>query len=77
MTDESVIRALTRSALSHLVSQVMAEESLSLPDALKAVYESRLYEQINDSQTGLYREGPVYLYGLFREGLASREKRAW
>lgn len=67
MSDEAIIRQLTRSALSHLVGKVMELRELSLSDALKVVYDSRLYTLIVNSKTGLYREGPLYLYSMLCE----------
>lgn len=67
MSDEAVIRQLTRSAISRLIGRVMDKQSLSLPDAMKIVYESKLFAKIKDRETGLYREGPVYLYSMLRE----------
>ena len=67
MSDEAIVRQLTRSAVSRLVEKVMKEESLPLADALRKVYDSKLFGQVNDPETGLYREGPVFLYGMLCE----------
>ena len=72
MSDEAVVRQLTRSATSRLVEKVMSSEGLSLPDALRKVYDSRLYGLINDAETGLYREGPVFLYEMLREEMIGK-----
>jgi len=34
---------------------------------LKIVYDAKLYGLIEDEETGLYREGPVYLYDMLCE----------
>ena len=67
MSDEAIVRQLTRSAISRLVEKVMKEEGLALADALRKVYESKLFGQVNDPETGLYREGPVFLYDMLCE----------
>lgn len=67
MSDEAVVRALTRSAISHLVGKVMEVRKVSLPDAMKIVCDSNLFKLINNSKTGLYREGPIYLYDMLAE----------
>ena len=67
MSDEAIVRQLTRSAVSRLVEKVMKEESLPLADALRKVYDSKLFGQVNDPETGLYREGPVFLYSMLCE----------
>lgn len=67
MSDEAIRRQLRRSAIVQLIEQVMKEEGVSLSDAVKVVYSSRLYGLIEDEATGLYREGPVYLYDMLCE----------
>ncbi len=67
MSDEAIVRQLTRSAISRLVEKVMKEEGLPLADALRKVYDSNLFGQVNDPETGLYREGPLFLYGMLCE----------
>ena len=67
MNDEAIVRQLTRSAISRLVEKVMKEEELPLADALRKVYDSKLFGQVNDPETGLYREGPLFLYGMLCE----------
>ena len=80
MSDEAIVRQLTRSAISRLVEKVMKEEELPLADALRKVYDSNLFGQVNDPETGLYREGPLFLYGmlceLYGQEIAQREQRS-
>ena len=67
MSDDAIVRQLTRSAVSRLVEKVMKEQALPLADALRKVYDSKLFGQVNDPETGLYREGPLFLYGMLCE----------
>ena len=67
MSDDAIVRQLTRSAVSRLVEKVMKEQALPLADALRKVYDSNLFGQVNDPETGLYREGPLFLYGMLCE----------
>ena len=60
-------RQLTRSAISRLVEKAMKEEGLPLADGLRRVYDSKLYGQVNDPETELYREGTVSLYDMLCE----------
>ena len=34
---------------------------------MRIVYESELYKKLQDPETGLYREGPLYLYDMIAE----------
>ncbi len=67
MSDEAVIKALTRSATSHLIGKVMEVRKVAMPDAMKIVCSSILFKKINDPKTGLYREGPIFLYDMLAE----------
>ena len=73
MSDEAIRRQLRRSAITLLIEWVMKKESVSLPDAMKIVYDSKLYGLIEDELTGLYREGPVYLYDMLCEERGSAQ----
>ena len=53
----------------------MKEEELALADALRKVYESKLFGQVNDPETGLYREGPVFLYDMLCEEIKGEVNR--
>ena len=43
------------------------EMGLAIKDAMRIVYSSNLYEKLQDPETGLYREGPAYLYDMLAE----------
>ena len=45
----------------------MENEGLDIKDAMRVVYDSRLYADLSNPDTGLYREGPVYLYDMLCE----------
>ena len=42
-------------------------EGLGIKEAMRVVYDSRLYADLSNPDTGLYREGPVYLYDMLCE----------
>ena len=48
-------------------ASVMENEDLGIKDAMRVVYNSRLYADLSNPDTGLYREGPVYLYDMLCE----------
>lgn len=54
-------------ATRDLCDSVMRHEGLDLKQALKVVYVSKLYSLMSDPETGLSREGPVYLYDMLCE----------
>ena len=54
-------------ATRELCASVMENEGLDIKDAMRVVYDSRLYADLSNLDTGLYREGPVYLYDMLCE----------
>ena len=60
-------RSLFDCAASDLCALVAEREGLSIKEAMRAVYPSSTYAKLGDPETGLYREGPMYLYELFCE----------
>jgi hypothetical protein len=59
-------------ATGNLCAWVAEKESLTIKEAMRIGYSSGLYEKLQDPETGLYREGPAYLYDMLCEerGLA-------
>ena len=54
-------------ATSDLVECVVHYEGVSMSEALDMVYKSKLHRKMEDPLTGLYREGPIYLYDMLCE----------
>jgi len=57
-------QALFEGATSDLIDYVMRYENLELRPAMDVVYRSQLFPKLENPKTGLYREGPVYLYDM-------------
>lgn len=60
-------KSLFDGATSDLIDYVMRYERLPMQKAMDVVYESKLHAKMADPLTGLYREGPVYLYDMLCE----------
>ena len=58
---------LLEGATSDLVEYVVRHEGVAMPEAFDIVYKSDLYRKMENPLTGLYREGPVYLYDMLCE----------
>lgn len=67
---------LFEAATADLSARVMEEEGVSLKDALRIVYGSALYQKLQNVETGLYREGPVYLYDMLCEERGAARENA-
>ena len=52
-----------------LVEMLTESQSIEYDEAMRILYASQVYEKVEDIETGLYRESPAYVYGLFRMNL--------
>ena len=53
-----------------LISRLMEERGLTMQEAFDKVYNSRLFEKLNDPKTGLYFQSSGYVYNYLQEELA-------
>jgi len=65
-------KQLIEYATQDLVAMLVERESRAIQDAMGIVYHSRLYDKLQDVETGLYLEGSEYLYGLLSEERGAR-----
>lgn len=51
---------------SDLVSFIMEDSKISLSEALQRLYLSQTFAKLNDVETGLYLESPLYVYDIYK-----------
>ena len=52
-----------------MTEYLVIDNNMELTDALKAVYQSKIYQQLQDKEGGLYVQSPSYIYELLRKEL--------
>lgn len=67
---------LKEGLVADLVNQVMEDFHLDMEKALDVVYSSALFEKLSNPETGLYKQGPVYVYSFLKEELANGKLKA-
>ena len=55
--------------VDRLTEYLMVDNNLELADALKIVYQSKTYQQLQDVDGGLYTQSPSYVYELLQREL--------
>ena len=50
-----------------LIARLMDERGFSMQEAFDLVYNSRLFEKLNDPKTGLYFQSSGYVYSYLQE----------
>ncbi len=49
-----------------IIAYIMEDENLSMEAAMDKLYMSKVFEQLNDVETGLYLEGSLYVYEMLK-----------
>lgn len=52
-----------------LTEFLIVDANIDLTEALKVVYRSKVYQQIQDSEGDLYVQSPSYIYELLKQEL--------
>ena len=60
---------LVNHIVDRLTELLVMDNNLELADALKIVYQSKTYQQLQDVDGGLYIQSPSYIYELLRKEL--------
>ena len=50
-----------------LIARLMEERGLAMQEAFDTVYNSRLFEKLNDPETGLFFQSSGYVYSYLQE----------
>ncbi len=51
---------------SDIISYIMEDSKLPMIDAMSSFYKSETFTKLNDLETGLYLESPLYVYDIFK-----------
>lgn len=60
---------LVNHIVDKLTEYLVTDNSLELADALKMVYQSKTYQQLQDTEGGLYSQSASYVYELLQKEL--------
>ena len=55
-----------------LTEFLVIDLSIDLTDALKVVYNSKVYQQLQDSEGDLFVQSPSYIYELLKQEMAEQ-----
>ncbi len=56
-----------------MIARLMDERGFTMQNAFDAVYTSRLFEKLNDPNTGLYFQSSGYVYSYLTDELDKRQ----
>lgn len=62
---EQLIEYMTQDLIELIALQFKVEYD----EAMNMLYNSQTFDKLSDMETGLYRESPSYVYGIFEDEL--------
>lgn len=64
--NENQLQFIINSDVEHLVSYIQSDYGMPLPDAFGVVYNSKIYQKLINTATGLYLQSPDYIYDYLK-----------
>lgn len=69
MTAQVQREFLVNHIVDRLTEYLLLDKDIELTEALKMVYQSKIYQQLQDEEGGLYAQSPSYIYELLQKEL--------
>lgn len=63
--------ALKEYVTQDLVAYLVQDRGIEIVDAMTLIYDSKVFELLQDAETGLYAEGSAYVYDLLKNELSN------
>ena len=63
---------LINRTVDKLTEFLVIDSRIGLTDALKVVYNSKVYQQLQDSEGDLYVQSPSYIYELLKQEMTEQ-----
>lgn len=57
---------LIEANIQDIIKYIMTDLGVSIKEAMRRFYMSEIFEKLQDTKTGLYLEGPAYIYELYK-----------
>lgn len=61
------VEQLKEYIIQDLIEYIIEDQKKSMEDAMNSLYRSRVFELLQNSETGLYLQGSAYIYELYKE----------
>ena len=65
----SKVEALTEAITQEILGYLIIDNNLELDEAMNLLYNSDMFDKLQDTETGLYLEGSAYIYELLKDEL--------
>lgn len=69
MTEQVQRDFLVNHIVDKLTEYLVSDNDIEITEALKTIYQSKVYQQLQDEQGGLYTQSPSYVYELLNKEL--------
>lgn len=55
-----------------VITMLVEKKNLSIAEAMDVFYNSKTFENLNNTETGLYFQSPVYIYDVLNKELETK-----
>ena len=62
----STCEKLMEFTTQRIIQYLMHDRDMEVDEAMNLFYNSTVFEKLHDEETGLYLEGPLYVYDLLK-----------
>ena len=72
--DNKKIEFIINCDIEEIVSLLQEEYGMDLLKAFDTIYNSKIYQKLTNTETGLYIQSPLYIYNYLKEELGDCKK---
>lgn len=58
-----------------IVTMLVEQRGMAIADAMELFYNSRTYEKLNNTKTGLYFQSPVYVFDVLEKEIEKEKQK--
>lgn len=64
---------LIETNIQEIIKYIILDFKLSIKEAMRQFYVSKVFEKLQNTNTGLYLESPAYIYELYKDEVKNGE----
>ena len=72
--DNKKIEFIINCDIEEMASLLQEEYGMDLLKAFDTIYNSKIYQKLTNTETGLYIQSPLYIYNYLKEELKKKKK---
>ena len=71
----SEIEYMNECTARDVITMLVEKRNLTIAEAMNLFYTSKTFENLNNPETGLYFQSPVYIYDILEQELKTKKRQ--